>query len=317
MAFLPNFTLLSNQSRIAGLVENIKPLVGLDDTALKRFTASLPAYNEAHNKLGLMAMQIQNRAGIGANIKAPLVDTLRELNLSASTVAEWSNLAAITESFRHCNVLPAFANLYSNNPDFTSFFGDSFKGVDFEALGRTANRALANGSLNWEDDGIFQTIADNYNNRPIHTVRFDSKDEKIEDKRKLTAKEVREWLSIIVTIISLLFSFSKQPTTVNYYNITNVYNTNHYYVAVQGYDPVELNSHYYRIVNQNIIIRQKHDCHSRIIGYLYAGDIVRIVNADEKVVKYKKWRKIWWEDDDGEYSGWIQNWKLEEFKQVE
>ena len=101
MAFLPNFTLLSNQSRIAGLVENIKPLVGLDDTTLKRFTASLPAYNEVHNKLGLMAMQIQNRAGIGANIKAPLVDTLRELNLSASTVAEWSNMAAITESFRH------------------------------------------------------------------------------------------------------------------------------------------------------------------------------------------------------------------------
>ena len=43
--------------------------MGLDETALKGFTASLTAYNEAHNKLGLMAMQIQNRAGIEANIK--------------------------------------------------------------------------------------------------------------------------------------------------------------------------------------------------------------------------------------------------------
>ena len=70
-------------------------------------------------------------------------------------------------------------------------------------------------------------------------------------------------------------------------------------------------------MNQNIFIRQKHDCHLRIIGYLYAGNIVRMVNADGKAVKYKKWRKIWWDDDDGEYSGWIQNWKLEEFKKVE
>lgn len=317
MTFVPDFTLFSEQLRIAGQVANIKQLVGLDETALKRFTASIPAYNEAHNKLGLMAMQIQNQAGIGENIKAPLVDTLRELNLSASTVAERSNLVAITESLRHFNVLPAIANLYSINPGLTSFLGDSFIGVDFEALGRAANKVLANGSLNWEDNGIFQTIADDYNNRPIHTVRFDSKDEKIEDKRKLTVQEVREWLNTILTIISLLLSISKQPTTVNYYNITNVYNTNHYYVAVQGYDPVELNSRYYRIVNQNIIIRQKHDCHSRIIGYLYAGDIVRMVNADGKAVKYKKWRKIWWDDDDGEYSGWIQNWKLEEFKKVE
>lgn len=165
MIFVPDFTLFSEQLRIAGKPENIKQLVGFDETALMRFTASLPAYNEVHNKLGLMTMQIQNRAGIGIYIKAPLVDTLRELNLSASTVVEQSSLAAITESLRHFNVLPAFANLYIISPDFISFLGDSFIGVDFEALGRAANKVLANGSLNWEDDGIFQTIADDYNNR--------------------------------------------------------------------------------------------------------------------------------------------------------
>lgn len=165
MIFVPDFTLFSEQLRIAGKTENIKQLVEFDETALMRFTASLPAYNEVHNKLGLMTMQIQNRAGIGIYIKAPLVDTLRELNLSASTVAEQSSLATITESLRHFNVLPAFANLYIINPDFISFLGDSFIGVDFEALGRAANKVLANGSLNWEDDGIFQTIADDYNNR--------------------------------------------------------------------------------------------------------------------------------------------------------
>ncbi len=193
----------------------------------------------------------------------------------------------------------------------------SFIGVDFEALGRAADKVLANDSLNWEDDGVFQTIADDYNSRPFHTARFYSKDKKVENKRKLTAQEVREWLNTLLTIISLLLSINNQPTTVNNYNITNVYNTNHYYVAVQRYNPVELNSRYYRIVNQDIIIRQNHDCHSKIIGYLKAGDIARIVSVDGKAVKYKKWRKIWWDDDDGEYSGWIQNWKLEKFKQVE
>ena len=59
-------------------------------------------------------------------------------------------------------------------------------------MGCAANKVLANGSLNWEDDDIFQTIADDYNNRQIHAAPFDSKDEKIEDKRKLNAQEVRE-----------------------------------------------------------------------------------------------------------------------------
>lgn len=262
-------------------------------------------------------MQIQNRAGIAANFKSPFENTLRELNFPASTAAERSNLAAITQSLKRSGVLPHIADLYSTNLNLASILGDSFIGVDFEALGRAADKVLANDSLNWEDDGVFQTIADDYNSRPFHTARFYSKDKKVENKRKLTAQEVREWLNTLLTIISLLLSINNQPTTVNNYNITNVYNTNHYYVAVQRYNPVELNSRYYRIVNQDIIIRQNHDCHSKIIGYLKAGDIARIVSVDGKAVKYKKWRKIWWDDDDGEYSGWIQNWKLEKFKQVE
>ena len=74
-------------------------------------------------------------------------------------------------------------------------------------------------------------------------------------------------------------------------------------------DAKELNTTKYRIVNRESIVRLKHDCHSIVIEKLEEGQIVRIIN------KYKKWKQIIWENEYGEeYMGWIQNYKLTEFK---
>ena len=55
--------------------------------------------------------------------------------------------------------------------------------------------------------------------------------------------------------------------------------------------------------------RLKHDCHSIVIEKLEEGKVVRIID------KYKKWRQIIWENEDGEECmGWIQNYRLTEFK---
>ena len=49
--------------------------------------------------------------------------------------------------------------------------------------------------------------------------------------------------------------------------------------------------------------------HSIVIEKLEEGKVVRIID------KYKKWRQIIWENEDGEECmGWIQNYKLTEFK---
>ena len=48
---------------------------------------------------------------------------------------------------------------------------------------------------------------------------------------------------------------------------------------------------------------------NKVIEKLEEGKVVRIID------KYKKWRQIIWENEDGEECmGWIQNYRLTEFK---
>ena len=130
----------------------------------------------------------------------------------------------------------------------------------------------------------------------------------IEEKRTIDAKEIREWLNFIITLISFILGITNSSaTTINNYNYTQ--QVNNYYVVGMGCDVKELNTTKYRIVNRKSIVRLKHDCHSIVIEKLEEGQVVRIIN------KYKKWRQIIWENGDGEECmGWIQNYKLTEFK---
>ena len=76
-----------------------------------------------------------------------------------------------------------------------------------------------------------------------------------------------------------------------------------------GYDAKELNTTKYRIVNRESIVRLKHDCHSIVIEKLEEGKVVRIID------KYKKWRQIIWENEDGEeFMVLILNYKITELK---
>ena len=100
---------------------------------------------------------------------------------------------------------------------------------------------------------------------------------------------------------------NSSATTINNYNYTQ--QVNNYYVVGMGYDVKKLNTTKYRIINIESIVRLKHDCHSIVIEKLEEGQVVRIID------KYKKWRQIIWENEDGEECmGWIQNYKLTEFK---
>ena len=72
----------------------------------------------------------------------------------------------------------------------------------------------------------------------------------------------------------------------------------------------ELKAFGYRIiVESNVMPRIKADTSSRVTGHLNIGQVVVITD------KYRKWIEVTWENEQGEYcSGWIQNYKVTEFK---
>lgn len=95
---------------------------------------------------------------------------------------------------------------------------------------------------------------------------------------------------------------------------SNTYNTtievNNYYVNDLEISAGMLNAMSYRIIVKNDVMpRIKPDCSSCVMGHLNIGQVVTVFR------KYKKWVKIEWEDECGNYySGWVQNYKLAKFK---
>ena len=153
-----------------------------------------------------------------------------------------------------------------------------------------------------------ETIATEYEKATDIFSNKENQNLPITEKRRIDAKEIREWLNFIIIIISFVMEITNSSaTTINIYNYTQ--QVNNYYVVGMGYDAKELNTTKYRIVNRESIVRLKHNCHSIVIEKLEEGKVVRIID------KYKKWRQIIWENEEGEECmGWIQNYKLTEFK---
>lgn len=174
-------------------------------------------------------------------------------------------------------------------------------------LGRVTDQVFSE-SEEWDIDTVSETIASEYERATNLSINKEKQNLPIEEKRTIDVKEIREWLNFIITIISVVLGVTNSSaTTINNYNYTQ--QVNNYYIVGMGYDAKELNTTKYRIVNRESIVRLKHDCHSIVIEKLEEGKVVRIID------KYKKWRQIIWENEDGEECmGWIQNYRLTEFK---
>ena len=174
-------------------------------------------------------------------------------------------------------------------------------------LGRVTDQVFSE-SEEWDIDTVSETIASEYERATNLSINKEKQNLPIEEKRTIDVKEIREWLNFIITIISVVLGVTNSSaTTINNYNYTQ--QVNNYYIVGMGYDAKELNTTKYRIVNRESIVRLKHDCHSIVIEKLEEGKVVRIID------KYKKWRQIIWEKEDGEECmGWIQNYRLTEFK---
>lgn len=193
---------------------------------------------------------------------------------------------------------------------FATLSQESFPDINLELLGEVADRVLQE-SEEWDLDTASEAIASEYDKEKSTDIfaRKENHRNQIIEKHTIDVKEVREWLNTMINLIMLIVTLaSNSPATaLNNQNCTQ--QVNNYYIVGMGCDAQELNTIQYRIVNRDTIVRLKHDCHSQVIGKLEEGQIVRIVD------KYKKWRQIVWEDEEGEASfGWIQNYKLTEFQ---
>lgn len=128
------------------------------------------------------------------------------------------------------------------------------------------------------------------------------------DKEKIKS-EISFWLTLIGFILTLHgWVTSKPPVTNNTYN--NIIEVNNNYTIELGIDADFMNEMGYRIINQNDTMpRIKPDCSSKVISHLYIGQVVNVSD------KYKKWIEITWKNDEGVFcSGWIQNYKVSEFR---
>ena len=139
----------------------------------------------------------------------------------------------------------------------------------------------------------------------------DEQNEYIETKdKKEYVKDIRDWVSFCIAIISFFISIYSLVST----KPSNTYNTtievNNYYVNDLEISAGMLNAMSYRIIVKNDVMpRIKPDCSFCVMGHLNIGQVVTVSR------KYKKWVKIEWEDECGNYySGWVQNYKLAKFK---
>ena len=159
----------------------------------------------------------------------------------------------------------------------------------------------------WES--IVEEVQEEYNKDEAVIGKNSANKVSVENKKKITSEDVWriiERIAIIITIIVNLRDIFGTTVTGNYNSVNE---TNNYYINELKIDADYWNIFQYRIVNQNNVMpRIKPDCTSRVMGHLSEGCVVQQFN------KYRKWVQIYWKDEEGnDCSGWIQNYKLEEF----
>lgn len=234
--------------------------------------------------------------------------------LKLKTSAHFSKISEISASVSGLSTIlqkagntSLISQILKNNFAFSALSQKVLEDVNINLLGRVTDQIFSE-TEEWDIDTVSKTIATEYEKMVDISLNKENQDLPITENRKIDAKDIREWIGFIIMLISFFLEIlNSSPTMINNYNYTQ--QVNNYYVVGFGYDAKELNTTKYRIVNRESTVRLKHDCHSVVIEKLEEGKVVRIID------KYKKWRQIIWENENGEECmGWIQNYKLTEFK---
>lgn len=140
---------------------------------------------------------------------------------------------------------------------------------------------------------------------------------KIKTQKVHNTKYIVEYIAAVVTILQFLLGLVQMAIPEININITNDYSVNYYIEEVNNFyvnqdvNTKDYNESGYRFVSEETIMpRVKPDCKSTVVDKLPLGKVVLIVD------KYKKWVQIRWKNADDTFSyGWVQNYKLSEFKE--
>lgn len=186
-------------------------------------------------------------------------------------------------------------------------------GYDLQRLARIMQNSLE--QVNWSQDVSVDVITEEVAEQYVEDILKEGNNQQsLETQTKQANKEkIKNEIAFWVTIISFIITIyslvnSKPQVTNNTYN--NIIEVNNNYTIDCGVDAEFMNEMGYRIINQNDVMpRIKPDCSSMVTGHLYIGQIVSVSD------KYRKWVKITWKNDDGDFcSGWVQNYKVSKFK---
>ena len=228
----------------------------------------------------------------------------------------------ISEMLRSVRI-SSVSEIYERYSSIMDPIQESLKGIDMELLGSVADRVLTM-SEDLDLDVAVEEITTEYSRVSAQEQEKEKKPEEAEtnserqtentaevmrpERRNIDIKEVRAWLDTIIGILTFIITLSaSQPSVSNNFNQT--LQVNNYYVINMGYDVSELNMDNFRIVNCDVVVRLKHNCHSKIVEQLREGQIIKIIG------KYKKWRQVVWKNEEDELCmGWIQNYNLTKFK---
>lgn len=233
-------------------------------------------------------------------------ESIRQMELSMAKTAQIANaassaLAAISatemsaiRTLNTDNIVSIFSNL--ELPKLNSALADSLQEM---SLGTTTSiETLAN------------SIADHYEADTEQEKSAVSEIRQSSNNKKLTFTDIIALISLIVAVyqaaLSTYSQFLVRTAPQNEVNIVQY--VNNYYICDE-YSAESYNDLGLRIINRQTIARIKPDCSSKVEGKLSAGTIVSVM------AKYKKWIEVSWSDEEGNsHSGWIQNYKVSEFK---
>ena len=213
----------------------------------------------------------------------------------------------ISEMLRSVRI-SSVSEIYERYSSIMDPIQESLKGIDMELLGSVADRVLTM-SEDLDLDVAVEEITTEYSRVSAQEQEKEKKPEEAEtnserqtentaevmrpERRNIDIKEVRAWLDTIIGILTFIITLSaSQPSVSNTFNQT--LQVNNYYVINMGYDVSELNMDNFRIVNCDVVVRLKHNCHSKIVEQLREGQIIKIIG------KYKKWRQVVWKNEEDE-----------------
>ena len=205
-----------------------------DFTEIKSFTENMS------NALGV------NNYNIGGAVRA-LNEMVEPLKISANLlkINEISaNISDLSTIMQEAGSASFVSQSLKNNSAFSALSEKALEDININLLGRVTDQVFSE-SEEWNIDTVSETVAMEYEK----ATDKENQNLQITEKRKIDVKEIREWLSFIMTIISFVMGITNSSaTTINNYNYTQ--QVNNYYVVGMGYDVKKLNTTKYRIINE-------------------------------------------------------------------